>query len=188
VADPSRSCARTAIRRASSRVTSTGVTELNEFVLSQLPAVPARVLEVGCGEGELARVLAAAGHDVVAIDPEAPDGEIFRRTTIEAFAEPGPFDGVVASRSLHHVHDLGGVLDKLVRLLRGPLVLNEFAWDRLEPMTREWEEEHEGLHGYAVMRPELDARFDERFFEWRTYPVDGEDVLGLGFRYVGVPR
>jgi ubiquinone/menaquinone biosynthesis C-methylase UbiE len=190
VADPSRSCARTAILRASSRVTSTGVTELNEFVLSQLPPAPARVLEVGCGEGELARAIAAAGYDVLAIDPEAPEGKIFRRTTIEAFSEADAFHAVVASRSLHHVEELGSVLDKLVRLLsdEGPLVLNEFAWDRLEPMTPEWAEEHEGLHGYDVMRPELDTRFEERFFEWRPYPVDGEDVPGLGFRYVGVPR
>jgi ubiquinone/menaquinone biosynthesis C-methylase UbiE len=166
------------------------VTELTEFVLSQLHVAPARVLEVGCGEGELARALAAAGHAMVAIDPEAPEGEIFRRTTIEAFAEPGPFDAVVASRSLHHVEELGRVLEKLVRLLRedGLLVLNEFAWDRLEPMTREWAKEHEGLHGYDVMRPELDARFEELLFEWRPYPVDGEDVPGLGFRYVGVLR
>lgn len=146
------------------------------------------MLEVGCGEGELAWALDAAGYDVVAIDPEAPEGRIFRRTTIETFNEPGPFDAVVASRSLHHVADLGAVLDKLARLTEGPLVLNEFAWDRREPMTREWEEEHEGLHGYGAMRAELDARFDERFFDWRPYAVDDKEVPGLGFRYVGVPR
>lgn len=162
--------------------------ELIEFVLSQLPPPPRRVLEVGCGEGALALALAADGYEVVAIDPEAPEGEIFRRTTIEAFEDPGPFDAAVASTSLHHVHDLGGALDKLSRLLRGPLILNEIAWDRLEPMTPEWEEEHEGLHGYGVMRAELDARFEEGFFEWVPYPVDGEEVPGLGFRYVGLPR
>jgi SAM-dependent methyltransferase len=162
--------------------------ELTDFVLSQLPPAPARVLEVGCGEGQLARALAAAGYEVVAIDPEAPEGPIFRRTTIEAFEEPGPFDAVVASLSLHHIHDLGSVLDKLVGRLNGPLILNEQAWDRLEPMTPEWEEEHAGLHGYAAMRAELDARFEERFFEWRPYPVGGEEVPGLGFRYVGEAR
>jgi SAM-dependent methyltransferase len=162
--------------------------ELTDFVLSQLPEPPARVLEVGCGEGELARALAGAGHEVVAVDPEAPEGVIFRRTSIEAFDEPGPFDAVVASLSLHHVHDLGGVLDKLVRMLRGPLILNEHAWDRLDPMTPEWEEEHADLHGYAAMRPELDARFHERYFEWRPYPVDGVDVPNLGFRYVGTSQ
>jgi len=162
--------------------------ELKEFVLSQLPPSPGRVLEVGCGEGELARGLSDAGYDIVAIDPEAPDGEIFRRTTLEAFADPGRFDAVVASLSLHHVHDLGAGLDKLVRLSTGPLILNEFAWDRRDPMTPEWAEEHEGLHGYGAMRAELDARFEERFFEWRPYPADGEEVEGLGFRYVGIPR
>ena len=148
------------------------------------------MLEVGCGEGELARSLDAAGYDVVAVDPDAPQGRIFRRTTIEVFEEAGPYDAVVASLALHHVHDLGGVLDKLVRLLvgGGPLILNEHAWDRLEPMTPEWEAEHAGLHGYGTMRAELDARFEERLFEWRPYPVDGEEVPGLGFRYVGVPR
>lgn len=125
---------------------------------------------------------------MVAIDPEAPEGSIFRRTTIEVFDEAGPFDAIVASRSLHHVDDLGGVLDKLAGLLRGLLILNEFAWDRYERITPEWEDEHAGLHGYAEMRPALDARFDECYFEWRPYPVDGEEVPGLGFRYVGVPR
>jgi SAM-dependent methyltransferase len=162
--------------------------ELTEFVLSQLGPPPRRVLEIGCGQGELARVLSERGYDMIAIDPEAPAGAIFRRTTIEAFDEPGPFGAVVASLSLHHVHELGEALDKIVRFLRGPLILNEHAWDRLEPMTREWEEEHEGLHGYGAMRAELDGRFEERFFEWRPYPVDGVDVPGLGFRYVGVPR
>jgi SAM-dependent methyltransferase len=164
------------------------VDALIDFVLSQLPPLPRRVLEVGCGEGQLARALAERGYDVVAIDPEAPEGPIFRKTTIEAFDEPGRFDAVVASLSLHHVPDLGAALDKLRGLSGGPLILNEHAWDRLEPMTPEWKEEHEGLHGYGVMRAELDARFEERFFEWRPYPVDGVDVPGLGFRYVGVPR
>jgi SAM-dependent methyltransferase len=163
------------------------VAPLIDFVLSQLPPPPRRVLEVGCGKGELALALVEAGYDVLAIDPEAPDGEIFRKTTIEAFDEPGRFDAVVASLSLHHVPDLGAALDKLRRLSDGPLILNEHAWDRLEPMTPEWEEEHEGLHGYGAMRTELDARFEERFFEWRPYPVDGVEVPGLGFRYVGLP-
>jgi SAM-dependent methyltransferase len=162
--------------------------ELTDFVLSQLPPPPARVLEVGCGKGEVARALAGEGYEVVAVDPEAPEGSIFRRTTIEAFEEEGSFDAVVASLALHHVDDFGGVLDKLVGMLCGSLILNEHAWDRLEPMTPEWEEEHAGLHGYAAMRVELDERFEERFFEWRPYPVDGEEVPGLGFRYVGVPR
>src|SRR5919197_5097290 len=82
VADPSSSCARTAIRRAWDTVTGLDTTE---FVLSQLPPRPARVLEVGTGgEGRLALELDGAGYDVVAIDPAAPQDEgIFRRIKLE---------------------------------------------------------------------------------------------------------
>jgi SAM-dependent methyltransferase len=163
--------------------------ELIEFVLSQLPAT-GRVLEVGCGGGELARALEAAGYDVLAIDPDAPEGAIFRRVTLEELDDPGPFDAVVASRSLHHIHDLGGALDKIAAL--APLlVLNEFAWDLLdertaewfdgqrraleaagqdpEPLEEDWEAEHADLHGYEAMRRELDRRFEERYFAWTAY-------------------
>lgn len=171
-----------------------------EFVRSQLPAAPARVLEVGCGEGALARALVEAGYDVVAIDPAAPPGLPFRRVKLEDLdVSEGPFDAVIAGRSLHHVADLGVALDRIGALLApgGSFVLDEFAWDRLDLATadwyygqhralaaagrlpaappsldaccREWQEEHVGLHGYTDMRTELDARFEERLFAWTPY-------------------
>jgi SAM-dependent methyltransferase len=98
------------------------------------------MLEVGCGGGDLALRLAGAGHDVLAIDPEAPDGAIFRRVTLEELDDPGPFDAAVASRSLHHIHDLDGGLDRIVALLtpRGRLVVVEHAFERLDEPTAEW--------------------------------------------------
>jgi SAM-dependent methyltransferase len=157
------------------------------FVLARLRPPPARVLEIGCGSGELARALAAARYDVVAIDPDAPEGELFRSVSFEDFDEAGPFDAVVASRSLHHIHDLGPALDKVVRLLGedGVLVLDEFAWDRMDDATaglyyarrgdpvegwrERWQEEHHGLHTYETMRAGLDERFSERSFAWLPY-------------------
>jgi SAM-dependent methyltransferase len=110
------------------------------FVLDRIGDPPARVLEVGCGKGDLAHALDRAGHAVTAIDPRAPEGSIFRRVGIEEFSEPGPFDHVVAILSLHHVENISGALDKMASLLRagGTLVVVEFAWDRIDGKTAEW--------------------------------------------------
>ena len=165
---------------------------VNEFVLSHLPPPPARVLEVGCGSGELARVLSEEGYDVLAIDPRAPDGAIFRRATLEELDEPGPFDGVVAARVLHHVRPLRPAIEKLARL--APLVvLDEFAPELLDAATAEWYEgqyrilaaagreppgppaieewrrNHADLHPSSVVLAEVGRRFRQRLLERRLY-------------------
>jgi SAM-dependent methyltransferase len=169
------------------------------FVTSQLPDPPARVLEVGCGEGELAHTLAERGHTVTGIDPKAPSGPIFRQVSLEAFAEPGSFDAVVANRSLHHIHDLDQGLNKIGELLSqdGILVVSEFAWDQMDERTArwyrsyvperdaahrphienlgEWIAEHEGLHRSGSMRDALNRYFRQTFFEWTPYIA--EDYL-----------
>jgi len=161
------------------------------FVTAQLPSAPSRVLEVGCGDGRLARALDELGYGVVAIDPAAPEGAIFHAVSLEEFADPARFDAIVASRSLHHIHDLAGGLSKLGRLLvpGGRLILVEHAFERLDEATAawyhekrqatghhaarspqaclaEWEADHADLHSSAAMRRELDLRFRERWFAW----------------------
>src|SRR6266542_4468328 len=75
------------------------VVDFTEFALSQLPGPPRRVLEVGCGyQGGVAPALAAAGYDVLAIDPDAPEGPLYRAIALEELDDPGPFDAVVAGR------------------------------------------------------------------------------------------
>jgi SAM-dependent methyltransferase len=147
-----------------------------EFVRAQFAPPPGLVLEVGCGEGGLAEVLAGAGYDVTAIDPRAPSGPIFRQVTLEEFAEPGPFDAVVAIVSLHHIEDLGGALDKVRDLLRpgGLFVVEEFAKERfLDERTARW---------YWHQRRALDAAgrgdspsaldFDRWRGDWATEHAD----------------
>src|SRR5919106_1731365 len=80
--------------------------ELRRFLEAWLPPPPARVLEVGCGDGALTRELLDRGYAMTAIDPEPPDGEPFVRSTLEDFEAQEPFDAAVAIRSLHHLHDL----------------------------------------------------------------------------------
>jgi hypothetical protein len=134
-----------------------------EFVLAHLPPKPARVLEVGCGrEGGVAYELDAAGYDVLAIDPHAPDGPLFRQTTLEELDEPAPFDAVVAGRVLHHVEPLASGLDKLAAL--APLlVVDEFAWERIDEAAQDWYEGHHRALRAAGQDPYGPASIDE----WR---------------------
>lgn len=204
-----------------------------QFARMHLPAPPVRVLEVGCGQGELTTALAVAGYDVLGIDPRAPEGDRFRRLKLEDIEETDSYDAVVAGRSLHHMQDLDAALDRVVSILGpdGVLVVDEFAWDRLDEATldwfygqrralaaagqggapgtldelrRDWDAEHLGLHGFDALRSGLDARFDERAFEWVPYLhhtlggvatevleralIDAQAIQALGFRYAGRPR
>jgi hypothetical protein len=169
------------------------VTTFAEFLLERLPPPPARVLEVGCGdEGGVTQALAEAGYDVLGIDERAPEGDRFRRITLEQLEEPVAFDAVVAERVFHHVHPLGEALDKVARL--APLfVLDEFAWDRIDDPTRDWyERQHRllvsagsppsgppdlaewrarwaGLHPSDAILSALDDRFERRYYENRPY-------------------
>ena len=119
--------------------------------------------------------MARLGHDVLAIDPRAPEGERFERVTLEELADPGPFDAVVANRSLHHIHDLAAAVEKIARLLApgGRLLLHEHAWDVVDEPTQRWYREqggrsadwradHAGLHSSEAMLAALAPRFAER--------------------------
>jgi SAM-dependent methyltransferase len=161
-----------------------------DFVRSQLPPPPARVLEVGCGDGRLAMALAAAGYRVTAIDPRAPVGAIFRQVTLEAFDSAEPFNAAVAIVCLHHVAEVGSAVRKIAGLLtpRGRLIVEEFAKERfVEPSTaqwywrqrnvgtdferwlRDWIEEHADVHEFATIRLHLERQFVRRYFAHVPY-------------------
>jgi two-component system, OmpR family, response regulator MprA len=159
----------------------------NAWVLEALLDSPRHVLEIGCGEGELALALAAAGHDVVAIDLDAPAGGVFRRVALEEFEASAPFDAVVASLSLHHIADVEAAVGKVAAMLvpEGRFVVNEFAWERLDrraagwaadriggearDLAAQWEREHRDLHTGAAVLAALERRFDRLRFGWVPY-------------------
>jgi SAM-dependent methyltransferase len=92
-----------------------------------LPAPGRRTLDLGCGEGRVARDLAALGHVVTGIDASSamvaaareahPDGEyVVGDAASLPFAEAS-FDLVVAYNSLMDVDDVPGAVGEAARVL-----------------------------------------------------------------------
>ncbi|MFV0259469.1 MAG: class I SAM-dependent methyltransferase [Acidimicrobiales bacterium] len=113
-----------------------------EYTEQILPLVTAavggagQVLDVGCGEGQVARVLAASGARVVGVDPVAEQVTVARARD-EAGDGPGrygvdyaqavaaglpfaagSFDAVVASLVFEHIDDVDGAVAEVARVLR----------------------------------------------------------------------
>ncbi|MEX0171548.1 methyltransferase domain-containing protein [Streptomyces sp. LMG1-1-1.1] len=103
-------------------------------LLSELPADPVRVLDAGCGDGEMTLRLAAAGHHVTAADPSA---DMLARTARRVTARPEldqrvrllqagidelpttgePFDAVCCHGVLMYLADTPGSFARLAALV-----------------------------------------------------------------------
>jgi SAM-dependent methyltransferase len=119
----------TRLRRRAAAYTgeTTAVDARAPLVAAVAEAAPRRVLEVGCGWGELAEWLAReTGAEVVATDLSPHMVELARERGVDArladvqelpFAD-GEFDVVVAAWMLYHVPDLDRAVAELARVLR----------------------------------------------------------------------
>jgi SAM-dependent methyltransferase len=110
------------------------------FVRAALPGPPARVLEVGAGEGELAATLREAGYDVLAVDPAGERPGVVAVALHEVGEAAGSFDAAVAVLSLHHVEPLPQSCRRLGELVRrgGRLIVDEFDVERFDESAARW--------------------------------------------------
>ena len=70
------------------------------FMREQMPAAPARVVEIGCGpRGGFVPTLQAEGFAAVGVDPQAPDEPSYHRIAFEGYRLAEPVQAVVASTS-----------------------------------------------------------------------------------------
>jgi SAM-dependent methyltransferase len=119
--------------------------DLVTFVAQALPEPPARVLEVGAGDGELAAHLRSLGYEVAAIDPAgAADAGVDQVTLLDYDARAGGFDAVLAVLSLHHVNPLAESCRHLATLVRpgGVLVVDEFDIAAFDVAAARWWLDH----------------------------------------------
>lgn len=152
---------------------------------------PRRVLDAGCGRGELAERLAAEGIDVVAVDQSERMVELTRARGVDArvgdvqelpFADR-EFDVAVASFMLYHVPDVHRALGELARVAQALVAAtNGFRqlaelWelvgrdlsDRRRLFMRETGEEMLRRHFAAVRTIELDGTIEMTADEMRHY-------------------
>jgi 2-polyprenyl-6-hydroxyphenyl methylase/3-demethylubiquinone-9 3-methyltransferase len=147
----------------------------------------ARVLDVGCGEGQFASALARAGAEVLALDAAA---EAVRRAlarnpgldvrTVEPEAElplaDASFDVVWSGETIEHVADTAAWLSELRRVLRSGGVLLLSTPDH-GPLAR---------LRLGLSRRAFEARFDPRSDHLRFYTRRALYDLLADFRFEGV--
>lgn len=116
------------------------------FILTHIAPPPLRILDVGCGNGLVARRLQEHGHDIIAIDESAELVQHARALGVDARVaawpafRDAPFDVVLFARSLHHIHPLAEAVEHAHRLLApaGLAIVDDFAWTEIDPVTAEW--------------------------------------------------
>jgi SAM-dependent methyltransferase len=120
--------------------------EVFEFVRAALVG-RRRVLDVGCGRGELAEKLAGVGFEVTAIDVSLDRVDragapkvAFVESDLLDYRAAAPFDAVVFVASLHHIAPLDAAVARAHALLAngGIVVLDDFAIEAPDAPTLDW--------------------------------------------------
>lgn len=145
---------------------------LREAASRQTAGEPLRVLDVGCGEGQLTAAIAQAGHAVVGVDVaeeplrrarEQHPGLDVRLIDVDGDGDwplaDASFDAVWAGETIEHVADTAALLSEARRVLRsgGSLLASTPAHGRLTMLA------------LALSSRRMDEHFDPRADHLRFY-------------------
>lgn len=116
-----------------------------EYVSAFAPT-SATILEIGCGNGDVAAALKARGFALTGIDADAAAVEATAAKGVPTIAGEWPdvftppVDVVLFTRSLHHIRDLSEGLNAAQKVLRGPrlLLVEDFDFTSPDPATIRW--------------------------------------------------
>lgn len=160
--------------------------QIYQAIVEHSPSI-GRLLDLGCGEGKIARPLAKTFREVVAVDPSAPmialgrsleNGRAANIDWIEASAEKatfaGRFDTVTFASSIHWM-DPGTLFPKLKNHVGADHLLAIVSGDTAfePPWEADWQQFLERWVPEVTGR-ELDS---EEWRETRTKHLDFVDVL-----------
>ena len=139
-----------------------------DFIRRFLPPGGKRLLEIGCGTGELAAHLTKDGFQVTALDSEREMVAAARRLGVDArLAEwpdfrDGLFNAVLFTRSLHHIHPLRAAVRQAAACLSegGRIIVEDFAYECADEKTLRWFTSAVRLLGAAGVLVERDELLD----------------------------
>ncbi len=113
-------------------------------ILQNLETQKGKVLDVGCGDGDLLTILAAAGCVCTGLEKSEDaatkaKGLDIRIATWPDFDETG-FDAIIFVRTLHHIMPLGTAVKKAKSLLApgGFVFVDDFAFAEANAATSAW--------------------------------------------------
>jgi ArsR family transcriptional regulator len=163
---------------------------LREEILAALVPADLQVVDAGCGDGFLTELLSERFAEVLAVDhspqrlaearKRVADGRVrFEAGEIEDLPlEDRSRDAVLLSMVLHHVPEIGAVLQEAWRVLRpgGTIVIADLVPHQDESMRQSMGDLRLGLEADALTRELGDAGFrDARILPARDRLVVGRD-------------
>lgn len=115
------------------------------FLYSHL-SLGSEIIEVGCGDGEVALELVRRGYRVTALDSEKERIGKAQARGVRALVaswpkfNSSPVDAIAFTRSLHHITPLDGAVEKAQKLIKpgGLLLIEDFAFGETDERAVRW--------------------------------------------------